>query len=111
MVCSRLVVGSATGAGASPLTGVADLLTSSAVDGVDASGLVASLSALAARLGRRKILPSLFELDLGLLSLSVASLPLLFLRSFFPPKVPNSEVRRFSLTASGVLVVAGTTVS
>lgn len=71
--------------------------------------LLTSFSSLTARLGLRNRPPSLLEgVDFCLVSPSITSLsePTSAIRSFFPLKVPKNDVRRLSLTASGVVAVA-----
>ena len=97
-----VLVGSVAVVGDSSLMGV----DSSTMAGLAVCFLLTSFSPLAARLGRRKRLPSMpDEAGFCLVSASVAPVSPVtsVVLSFFPLRAPNKDLRRFSLTPSGVV--------
>ena len=98
-----VVVGSVTVVGPSVRMGVSAGMDSSTVVGLAACFLPASFSPLAARLGLRNRPPSTPVFCLVSPSVAPFSPVTSVVLSFFPPRVPNKDVRRFSLTPSGVV--------
>lgn len=100
-----VVVGSVIVVGIS-LMGVDVVFDSSTMVGLAICFLLTSFSPLAARLGLRNRPPSIpDEAGFCLVSPSIAPVSPVtsVVLSFFPPRLPNKDVRRFSSTASGVV--------